>query len=149
MYAQTHTPQRTLTTVHALKRIQTRDLNPETRLLLSAESILVSLFLFIGFADYAVWPSSNVSQKICTYMSSWQLTAQEFIQQKIRSCLANAGEEESRIGGADWNVRMNTAAETHTVNQSGLSRELSVDSIVSKLSWSCSLYGRTAKRRRK
>lgn len=41
---------------------------------------------------------------------SWQLTAQEFIQQKIRSRLANPGEEESRIGGADWNVRMNTAA---------------------------------------
>jgi len=75
-HAQTHTPQKTLTTVHALKRIQTRDLNPETRLLLSAESILVSLFLFIGFADYTVWPSSNASQKICTYMASWQLTAQ-------------------------------------------------------------------------
>jgi len=40
---------------------------------------------------------------------SWQLTAQEFIQQKVRSCLANAGEEESRIGGSDRNVRMNTA----------------------------------------
>jgi hypothetical protein len=81
---------------------------------------------------------------------SWKLTAQEFIQQKIRSCLGNAGEEESTIGDADLNLRMNTAApETHTLNQSGLSRELSVDSIVSKLSWSCSLYGRTAKRRRK
>lgn len=47
----------------------------------------------------------------------------------------------------ELNLRMKIAA-TQTVNQSGLSRELSVDSIVSKLSWSCSLYGRTAKRRR-
>jgi hypothetical protein len=53
--------------VRALKWIQTsdaRDLNPETRLLLWTESILFALFLFIGFADYAVWPSSDVSKKM-------------------------------------------------------------------------------------
>jgi hypothetical protein len=146
--------------VHALKRIQTsdpRDLNPETRLLLSAESVLFVLFLFIGFADYAGWPSSDVSKKnVYLNAFSWQLTAQEFIQPKIRSFLANSSEAESKIVPTDLDVRMNTAAtagaaaaETPTVQQSGLSRELSVDSIVSKLSWSCSLYGRTAKRRHK